>query len=431
MRVLLAVAVAVGLVTLTGCEEDDPAVSRSDAESTTPDTGTGGDGMDAATPVGDAGTGGMDAATEPTVKVTRDHLADAGTGPLNYDDPALWVCRKGNDPNECHMNLDATEILKDGSRKVVPHQRAAEPKFDCFYIYPTVATMGGGNMTNFSNITAVLDPLRSQVARFTRVCEVYAPLYRQISLSRDADGGIIRAGDPALAVGDVLAAFDHYLSKLSQGRKFVIMGHSQGSSMAIELLKRKIDNDPAVRGRMISALLLGSGPVTPPDKPVGGSFQNIPVCKTKGETGCLIAFVTYDQAAPPQAANALFGRTTDAGVVACTEPAALLGQTGNYRGSYFPLTTSNPTFMSPGFRPMDATTPFMLYRDYFRGQCVNKDGFSYLELSINKSADDQREVPPYRNPALEMTGWGLHLVDYNPSIDELIELVSSQAAAAK
>lgn len=390
-------------------------------------------GGSVAQPAGAAGTagsaGGAATSKPELVQIDRSHLKDTGSAALDYSDPALWVCRPGNDPNECHRNLDATEILKDGSRTVIPHVPAEAPEFDCFYVYPTVATMGGGNMRDFSDIKSVLDPLLSQGARFSRICEVYAPLYRQVSLSTDTSGTTTIAGDAALAVNDVLAAFDHFASKTGD-RKFVILGHSQGTSMSIELLKRKIDTDPVLRARMLSAVLLGGAPRVPAGQKMGGSFQNIPTCDQPGQVGCLIAYVTYDQMAPP-GANARFGKTTEAGEVACTEPARLAGNTGNYRGGYFSLVTSNPTFAAPGFRPTDVTTRFLLYRDFFKGSCVARDGFNYLELSIAKSADDTRETPPYRSPALETNGWGLHLVDYNPELEDLIEMVKLQAAAAR
>jgi pimeloyl-ACP methyl ester carboxylesterase len=409
---------AVVMVILSQACSDDPAKSTNAATRT-----------DAAV----ARDAGEDTDAGASVKIDRGHLSDTGTSdPLDYSDPALWVCRPGNDPNECYVNLDATEIAKDGTRTVVPHVRAPHPEFDCFYIYPTVAVNGGGNMTDFSDISPVLDPLLAQAARFNSVCEVYAPLYRQVSLSTDSSGVTTIAGDGTLAVNDVLAAFDYFISKLSHGRKFAILGHSQGSSMGIALLKQRIDNDDALRARMISAVLLGGAPVVPDGKQVGGSFANIPACTSAGQTGCLIAYSTYDQMAPPDPSDAKFGRSSDAGRIICTEPAQLAkNESGRYRGSYFPLKSHNPSFVSPGYSPTDLTTDYMLYRDYFHGECVQKGDFNYLELSISKTSDDQRETPPYRNPTLEQTGWGLHLVDYNPELDDLIDAVSLSAAAAK
>src|SRR5215471_10302287 len=96
---------------------------------------------------GDAGTG------IPVTKIDRSGLMDVGTnGPLDYGDPRMWLCRPGNDPDECDASLDATELLPDSSQKVEPHVKAADPKFDCFYVYPTVKLSAAGPMTDFSNV---------------------------------------------------------------------------------------------------------------------------------------------------------------------------------------------------------------------------------------------------------------------------------------
>lgn len=367
-------------------------------------------------------------------------LQNVGTGPLDYANPDLWACRPDQgDSSACRANLDATEILKDGSQRVVPHVPATDPKFDCFYIYPTVATAGGGNMTNFADRGPVLDPLLSQAARFNRACEVYAPLYRQVSLTTNDGGAPMRQGEPALAVGDVLASFDEYIRTWNKGRSFVILGHSQGTAMAIELLRRRIDGDDALRARFISAAILGGAPRVPEGQDVGGSFKNIPACKTAGQTGCVLAYASYAaEKAPADVQNPLFGKNAPAptpetpipGRVMCTEPAALAGNTGNLAGSYFRLKDpNNPGFRMEGFTPKDAKTPFMLYRDFFKGSCVQRGEFNYFEVSINKTPDDKREVPPYRNPRLEGGGWGLHLVDWNLALDDIITAVEKQAAA--
>ena len=421
MRNLLTLGVL--SLALLGCGDDTVGAVDS---STGAATGSAGDG--GGSPSGlDGGLTSIDGST----KIDRSGLHNTGTTPLDYANRALWACLPGNDPNECHADLTATEFLKDGGSQKVPHVATTTPAFDCFYIYPTVATSGGGNMVDFSNIDAVLDPLRAQAARFTGVCEVYAPLYRQVSLTASSDAGVMVQGDGALAVGDVLRAFDEYLSKWNKGRNFVVLGHSQGTSMATALLQKRIDNDAAVRSKLISAVLLGGQIRTPANARVGGTFANIPTCQTPGETGCAIAYVSYAKEAPPVAGKAIFGGETDAGVIACTEPAALANNAANYKGSYFAKTVNNPAFVSPGFLPADLPTPYMLYRDFFKGTCVNQGGYSYLEIAINKSADDVRQNPGYRNPALESTGWGMHLVDYNLELDDIIEAVRLQAAAKK
>jgi hypothetical protein len=73
-------------------------------------------------------------------------------------------------------------------------------------------------------------------------------------------------------------------------------------------------------------------------------------------------------------------------------------------------------------------TPFVLYRDLFRGKCMYENGQSWLEVSIEPQPTDTRMLPAYRNPLLESFGFGLHLVDFNIPLDDLIEIVKLQAA---
>ena len=375
----------------------------------------------------------------PVTMIDRSHLTDVGTtAPLDYSDPNLWLCRPGNEPNECAVNLDATELLPDGSRQVVPHVRATHPAFDCFYVYPTIDLTGDGNMTDFSDVSLMRDPLYSQAARFTRVCEVYAPLYRQVSLA-----GVTVTGDPAVALQDVRDAFSFYLQHLNHGRNFVIMGHSQGASMLAAMMQTDVDPVPEVRTRMISALIIGGGLVTLQGQrtgdasnttgtngiPLGLSFKNIPTCDAPAETGCVIAYSSFDKTNPPRS-NAIFGRAPAGFQAACVDPAAAAGNhSGLYRGSYLPVHENQEGFRSDEPIPPDITTPFLLYRNVFGGQCVYQNGFSYLQISLQLAPGDKRAEPPYRKRLVEGVGFGLHLVDYNLPLDDLIDAVTQQAAA--
>jgi len=71
----------------------------------------------------------------------------------------------------------------------------------------------------------------------------------------------------------------------------------------------------------------------------------------------------------------------------------------------------------------------VVYRDVLRGECKNENGYSWLEISLEMPEDDPRPPPPYRSPAIE-PALGLHLVDYNLELDDLIEAVRLQAKAA-
>ncbi|HEX4337954.1 MAG TPA: DUF3089 domain-containing protein [Polyangiaceae bacterium] len=430
-------------LTLAACSSDKAA------------TGVGTDGgvADGATPTPTATT---DATPPPstdagTHHIDRSHLKSTGTtGTLDYSDAATWACLPGNDPNECHDDIDATEFLKDNTTQIDKHTILKDPPFDCFYVYPTVALGGGGNMTDFSDISLVLDPLLAQAARFTQLCEVYAPLYRQVSLSfgggAAADAGAAAgdagaadagaagfpiSGDATLAYGDVEAAFNYYMAHYNKGRKFVLMGHSQGTAMLTQLIINKFDKDADLRKQLISALLIGGSIQVPVGKDVGGTFQNIPLCTKPAQTGCVVAYNSFAKDAPP-GTNSLFGKPTGAGLMnACTNPSLLAGNSGRYKGSYSPV-----KFFDAAFKPdlpdtvvPTVSTPITMVRDMFTGACKNENGFSYLEIDTDQTSDDKRPIPPYRTSGAEGIGFGMHIEDYSIEQDDLLDTVSQQAKA--
>jgi hypothetical protein len=381
------------------CGDDSAPDTHGDAGANAGSSANAGNGGGAG-----KGSGGTGTDTDAnTIKpVDRSKLSDVGvSGKLDYGDPALWMCRPDIDPNACHTNLDATEIKADGTRAVVKHEPAKKPEFDCFYVYPTVLLSGKAQMTDFTDegVKIVDDPLLSQGARFSRICELYAPLYRQTGLS----GGMPVAGaDNALAAQDVRDAFAYYLKNLNRGRKFVLIGHSQGTFMLTAMMQMDVDNNADVRGKMISALLIGGRVAVPTGKRVGGTFQNIPTCAAAGESGCVIAYVSYAAEAPPTTGKSLFGMAPDGNEAACVDPAVIAGNSGPYKGSYFAVKVDNASFNADVPAPGDLSTPFVLYRDVFKGKCVTREGFRYLEYSLVIDANDPRGIPPWRH-----TVWAL------------------------
>jgi DUF3089 family protein len=380
---------------------------------------------------------GVDAAP---VRLDRAHLANVGTtGRLDYGDQALWLCKAGSPLDECAANLDSTEILPDAGMVTVAHTRADAPAFDCFYVYPTISLNRDGNLTDFSDISIELDPLLSQAARFTRICKVYAPLYRQQSGA--ATGGF--SGDPAVALQDVRDALAYYLAHLNGGRDFVILGHSQGSFVLARVLQLDVEGHPDVMAKMISAVLLG-GEIKVAREGQGAlpecatfnqgncvSFHDLPLCKAPGDKHCVVAYSSFRAESPPKADTAIFGRDDATTKTACTEPAALASSAGPYRGSYLPTHYVNPLF-TPSNAPIPAgvTTPFVLERGRLKGQCVDRTSgdttFTYLEVSL--APGDPRPAPPYYSSAQEAFGYGLHIADYNLALDDLIDAVAKQAA---
>ena len=411
----LPALIALGCLT-AGCSSDSANASAADS-GTSPEAG---------------------GATVPKVKIDRSGLTNVGTDkPLDYSDPNLWLCRPGNDPDECDANLDSTELLPDGTRKLVKHVKAVNPDYDCFYVYPTVKLTSAGPMTDFSNYQIALDPLLNQAARFNQQCTVYAPLYRQAGVVPGAGGAptLSDAGAAStfgLGLSDVRDAFKYYLAHFNNGRKFVLMGHSQGTGVVTSMMTTDVDPVPEVRAKLISALLIGGGVTVPDGKDVGATFQNIPLCTRAKQVGCVMAYNSFSKETPPSAMTT-FGHATAGQMIGCTEPATIADRAGQlYQGSYIGLKLINKSLLLPdgiSMLPKDITTPFVIYRNVFRGQCQNMNGASYLEISLEQPAGDKRPPPPYHFSLIE-GALGLHLYDYNLELDDLLALVQLQAAAA-
>jgi hypothetical protein len=431
ISITLAVVVACSL----GCEsKDDEGTNNNPVQNAGSGgaAGTGGSGGTAAE-AGSAGMGGEpEAGAGGLTHVDRSMLTDVGvSAPLDYANPGMWACRPDAEPNQCLQDMTATLMNADGTRTVEMHTPAQDAPFDCFYVYPTVLLSGAAQMVDFSDagIAIVNDPLQTQGARFSRICRMFAPLYRQVGLS---GGAPVMGADRALGLQDVRDAFKYYLENWNEGRKFVLIGHSQGTMMLTGMMQMDLDTAETAdaRARMISALLIGGAVNAPPGEAVGGTFQNIPLCTTQGQAGCVIAYVSYAADSPPTATS-IFGHDTADGMqAACVNPAVIAGNMGRYKGSYFRKAIANPSFAPNTPLPEDLATPFAVYRDLFKGECVSRDGTTYLELSIEPTGDTDMRMPPWRNTTVEGIGFGLHLVDYHVPLEDLIDAVQAQAQTA-
>ena len=109
---------------------------------------------------------------------------DAGAAPQQPNDYAnkeSWLCRPDH-PGACAADLTTTIVAADGALSVEKFTANPQAPIDCFYVYPTVSRDRTGN----SDMTAgpeELSVIQHQFARFGSQCRLYAPLYRQITLT--------------------------------------------------------------------------------------------------------------------------------------------------------------------------------------------------------------------------------------------------------
>jgi pimeloyl-ACP methyl ester carboxylesterase len=333
-----------------------------------------------------------------------------------------WLCKPGKAHNPCAVSLSTTLLSPTGKKLGIRHLKAARhPKFDCFYVYPTVSDQKTA-VANFH-----IDPeLRSialyQAARYTSDCRMFAPVYRQNTLASLL--GVVTATpqERAYAYADVRAAWLDYLRHYNRGRGVVLMGHSQGSFVLRSLVAKQIDSKPRVRKRLISAVLLGGNVLVKKGSDVGGDFKHVRACRSRSQTGCVVAFSTYGETPP---SDAIFGRTTTPGrQVLCTNPAALGGGAAKItpiqpRQPFAPGSTIAGAISATGVPQPKVSTEWGESRNAYRARC-STGSVNALLISPLRGAPVFRPSPN--------ASWGLHLVDANIALGNLVGLVRHQAA---
>ena len=177
----------------------------------------------------------------------------AGAAP---PDDTVWLCKPGLADNPCATDLSTTQLAPTGDVLGETPVRRKKPKVDCFYVYPTVSDDPGVNSDREAGPEERSIALY-QAARYAEHCRVYAPLYRQITLEGIFSGEPIGAEERDLSYNDVVDAWKTYLRRYNNGRGVVLIGHSQGTYVLRQLIAERIDKRKGVRKRIVSAILLG------------------------------------------------------------------------------------------------------------------------------------------------------------------------------
>jgi hypothetical protein len=363
----------------------------------------------------------------------------AQTTPNNYAEDKSWLCRPAQPGHHdaCDVDLTTSVVAADG--KLTQETWSVDPKapIDCFYVYPTVSTDPTPNSDMIPD-PAEMNVIRQQFARFASKCRPYAPMYRQITLAGLrrllAGTGAGAALSSGLQYDDVRDAWKYYIDHDNNGRGFVLIGHSQGSFILTELIRNEIDGKP-IQSRMVSAILLGTTLAVPRGKDVGGSFQHVPLCHSDTQTGCVITYASFRSTVPPPS-DTLFGRVADPKMTAaCTNPAALGGESGTLK-PYFSTEgrtitgNGNPKPWLNSQQPID--TPWVTLPGLVTAECKSNEYATYLEVTVHGGAASKRTDEIIGDLGVNgqiLAMWGLHLVDVNLAMGNLVDIVGKQAKA--
>jgi pimeloyl-ACP methyl ester carboxylesterase len=345
----------------------------------------------------------------------------------------VWLCRPGLAKNPCITSLETGIFSPLGTLESTFTPPAnPDPPVDCFYVYPTVSA----ETTPISNLAiqpAETDVALYQAAYYQGVCRMYAPMYHQVTNAGAGEPLALTPAETAEQYDSVLDAWKYYLAHYNHGRPFVLIGHSQGAFVLRKLIAQQIDPDAKLRRRMLSAILFGGGVVVKAGSLVGGDFQHIPGCTSTTQLGCVVSYSSFPGPLPP---FAVFGASTfsptnaqealkPGQAILCTNPAALGGGAG-LLDSVFPQSfpegvgVAIPTLEVVGG---SAATPWFEYNDSYSAQCVDADGGNFLEVTPVSGA------LPLLSTGVLAPLWGLHPLDVNLGLGDIVSLVASETTA--
>jgi hypothetical protein len=347
-----------------------------------------------------------------------------------------WLCKPGWKGDACDVDLTTTIVAADGT--LTRETFTADPKapIDCFYVYPTVSTDATPN-SDMSQDPAEKNVILQQFARFGSKCRTFAPMYRQITL-RGLQTALATGADPlalfskGVQYDDVLEAWRHYLKNDNQGRGVVLIGHSQGAFILQALIANEIDGKP-VQKQLVGAYILGATFLTPKGKDVGGQFKQIPLCRKAGQIGCVVNYSAFRSTVTPPG-NTLFGHSADPAMSgSCTNPVTL-GEGSSQLRAY--LSGGGRMIAMGGAPPKpwatDKTvdTPFVSVPGLLTAQCKTNEFATYLEITVNGDPADPRVddiTGDLGAAAKPLANWGLHLIDVNLAMGNLLDLVDAQS----
>ena len=133
---------------------------------------------------------------------------------------------------------------------------------DMFYVYPTVSTISfvDNDSSWYADIT--LPNVREEAndnQRFNKMLygeyNFYAPYYRQMIFEAYQQPESVLTQLVETPAQDITDAFQYYMANYNHGRPFFLMGHSQGSQVLIELLKKGMTDEQ--RKLMVAAYCIG------------------------------------------------------------------------------------------------------------------------------------------------------------------------------
>ncbi|MEG1996779.1 MAG: DUF3089 domain-containing protein, partial [Oscillospiraceae bacterium] len=166
-----------------------------------------------------------------------------------------------------------------------------EKPADCFLICPTVF-MGEEQIYNMAmddeNIRgAFIGALNMEKGIYEENCRMFAPFYRQASLSAYKMDTKTAGTYFELAYSDIKESFEYYMKNYNEGRPIVLAGFSQGADMCLRLMKDLFDETKYSK-QLVACYAIGWR-VTQEEL---DDYPQLKMAKSETDTGVIVSFNT-------------------------------------------------------------------------------------------------------------------------------------------
>ena len=221
----------------------------------------------------------------PDIEDTPQHDFDvnlSGDTP-NYSEIKYWVEHPEKENHFTILPLNYTDSLYNSN-----------PKIDVFFVHPTLYFKGNRWNADINdeklNNEIGTSAIKNQASVFLGIANIYAPHYRQMHIQSYYD---LENGYQALEIAykDIEDAFLYYWEHENKGNKFIIAGHSQGTTINQLLLKRLILQNEEMRNNLLIAYL--------PGMPIIPFHKDLPPCNSPNQLNCYLSWRTLAEGYSP------------------------------------------------------------------------------------------------------------------------------------
>lgn len=357
---------------------------------------------------------------------------------IDYNLPQNWMCHPMKSTDIARQQPLALTVQRAdlSTDNVIYYTHpTTNTGVDIFYVYPTIDTTWESGNTAMIDIDTTFAKFiySEQVGLYAQFGRVFVPYYKQATIRVFLDT-LLSESDQAnymlIAYRDIEAAFDNYLKYYNNGNKIILMGHSQGAFLIRFLLRKRFDNNPTLRSKLIVAIAGGEANYSAIGSRTGGSLQNIKTCPPIDsvlECGCLINWRTWKKGTVVellQKNSFLFNKVfVDSGLIYQTYDTKY-HQESSFDFGY--VSSNQPKTIARYITLGADKVNYIGFDDMFSAQdtsAANVPGSTYLMIENNNIPNDLRTIPNFPQIPIPKKDHDYHIWDMQFVQGDLLEIL--------